>query len=192
MNTERCIHTTKVIDVPDKTKTAKSANVSRPKITFERTFRASMEEVWELWTTKGGLEMWWGPEGFTTAVSKLDLRPGGEFEYAMTATSPDAVEAMKSAGLSLTSVARGRYAEITPRRRLAYVTVADFIPGIAPYEVAAVVEIHPASGGVRMVVTEDAMHDDLWTQRSMMGMNSSLDRLTKVLDARHGQRRAPR
>jgi len=43
-----------------------------------------------------------------------------------------------------------------------------------------------------MVVTEDAMHDDLWTQRSMMGMNSSLDRLAKVLDARHGQRRAPR
>src|SRR5947208_8983065 len=151
-----------------------------------------MEEVWELWTTKGGLEMWWGPEGFTTAVSKLDLRPGGEFEYAMPATSPDEVEAMKPAGLSLTSVARGRYAEVTPRRRLAYVTVADFIPGVAPYEVAAVVEIHPASGGVRMVVTEDAMHDDLWTQRSMMGRNSSLDRLTTCPDRRNGQRPAPR
>jgi len=182
----------KGIDMPDKTKTAKSANVSRAKITFERSLPESVEDVWELWTTKAGLESWWGPEGFTTAVSKLDLRPRGEFEYAMTATSPDAVEAMKSAGLSLTSVARGRYTEVTPRRRLAYVTVADFIPGIAPYEVAAVVEIHPAAGGVRMVVTEDAMHDDLWTQRSMMGMNSSLDRLAKVLDARHGQRRAPR
>src|SRR5437667_7528709 len=119
------MHTTKVIDVLDKTKTAKSANVSRPKITFERTFRVSVEEVWELWTTKGGLEMWWGREGFTTAVSKLDLRPRGEFEYAMTATSPDAVEAMKSAGLSLTSVARRTYAEITPRPPLTYVTGAD-------------------------------------------------------------------
>src|SRR5439155_6931575 len=26
-----------------------------------RTFQASAKEVWELWTTKEGLESWWGP-----------------------------------------------------------------------------------------------------------------------------------
>ncbi len=124
-----------------KTKTATSANVSRPKITFQRTFRAIVEDVWDLWTTKEGLESWWGPEGFATTVRKLDLRPGGEFEYAMTATSPDLIEGMKSAGLPLTSVARGTYTEVTPPQRLAYTTLADFIPGVAPYEVAAVAEI---------------------------------------------------
>ena len=46
------------------------------------------------------------------------------------------------------------------------------------------VEIQPLGRGVRMVVTEDAMHDELWTERSTMGMNSSLDRLAKVLKAR--------
>jgi len=178
--------------MPTKTKTARSAEVSRPNITFERTFQASAKDVWELWTTKEGLESWWGPEGFTTTIKKFDLRPGGEFEYDMTATSPDAIEAMKAAGLPLTSLARGTYTEVTPPRRLAYKTLADFIPGVAPYEVAAVVEIHPVARGVRMLVTEDAMHDELWTERSTMGMNSSLDRLAKVLEARHGKRRTAR
>ena len=26
-------------------------------------FKATLEEVWELWTTKDGIESWWGPEG---------------------------------------------------------------------------------------------------------------------------------
>ena len=179
-------------DVPTKGKTATSARVSRPKIRLERTFQASAKEVWELWTTKEGLEAWWGPEGFTTTVYKLDLRRGGEFEYAMTATRQDLIEGMKAMGLPLTSVAHGTYTEVTRPRRLAYITVADFIPGVAPYEVAAVVEIQPVGRGVRMVETEDAMHDELWTERSTMGMNSSLDRLAKVLEARLGKRRTSR
>ncbi len=38
-----------------------------------------------------------------------------------------------------------------------------------------------------MVVTEDAMHDERWTQMSVLGMNSSLDKLAKVLEARHAR-----
>src|SRR5205823_13949104 len=50
--------------------------IDRPKLTVERTFRASIDEVWELWTTKDGIESWWGPDGFSVAVRDLDLRPG--------------------------------------------------------------------------------------------------------------------
>ena len=103
-----------------------------------------------------------------------------------------AIEAMKSAGLDLASVAGGTYNEVTPRRRLVYTTLADFIPDVAPYEVVAMVELHPTAQGVRLVVKEDAMHDDLWTERSTMGMDSSLDRLVKFLDARSGRRQTTR
>src|SRR3989449_11746719 len=99
---------------------------------------------------------------------------------------------MKAAWLPLTSLAHGTYTEVTRPRRLAYKTLVDFIQGVAPYEVAAAVEIQPVGGRVRMVVTEDAMHDELWTERSTMGMNSSLDRLAEVLDARPGGRRTLR
>ena len=168
-----------------KSKSPTSATAPRAKLTFERTFRAAtVDEVWDLWTTKAGLESWWGPEGFVTKVSKLELRPGGKFEYAMTATDSAQMEGLKAAGLPLTTVTGGTYVEVTPRTRLVYRTVADFIPGVAPYEVVAVVEIHGRTQGVHMVVTEDAMHDEQWTRMSAMGMNSSLDKLAKALDAR--------
>ena len=47
------------------------------KISFERKYEAPVEDVWDLWTTAEGIESWWGPEGFSVRVSKLDLRPGG-------------------------------------------------------------------------------------------------------------------
>ena len=168
------------------TKTPASAEASRQKITIERTFRATVEDVWDLWTTKKGLESWWGPEGFVTTVHRLDLRPGGGFEYEMTATAPAQVEAMKKANLPLTSGAHGTYVEVTPRRRLAYRTLADFIPGVAPYEIGAVIDFHTVPKGVRLTVTEDAMHNEEWTKMSVMGMNSSLDKLAKVLEERRG------
>ena len=61
--------------------------MTKKKITIERTFEASVQDVWELWTTKEGIESWWGPEGFTTTVRKIDVRVGGELHYAMTATA---------------------------------------------------------------------------------------------------------
>src|SRR5438046_9309526 len=94
------------------------------------------------------------------------------------------MEGVKPACRLLTADAGGTNVEMTSRTRLVFRTVADFIPGVAPYEVVAVVEIHGRTHGVHMVVTEDAMHDDQWTQMSAMGMNSSLDKLAKVLDAR--------
>ena len=44
------------------------------------------------------------------------------------------VEAMKQANLPLTRRAHGIYGEVTPRRRLAYRTVADFIPDVKSNE----------------------------------------------------------
>src|SRR2546428_12631200 len=94
----------------------------------------------------------------------------------MTATRPDLIEGMKAAGLPLTSVAHGTYTEVTRPRRLAYTTLVDFIQGVAPYEVAAVVEIQPGGGGGRMGGDEGAMPDGVWTEGAPMGMNKSPDR----------------
>ena len=57
-------------------------------ITLERTYDATVEDVWALWTTKEGIESWWGPDGFSVEVRVIDLRPGGELLYAMTVIEP--------------------------------------------------------------------------------------------------------
>jgi uncharacterized protein YndB with AHSA1/START domain len=136
-----------------------------------------------MWTTPEGIESWWGPEGFTVKVRKLDLWSGGELVYAMTATGPEQIEFLKKAGMPLTIETRATYTEVVPERRLAYDTWADFMPGVEPYDVAMLVEFHPRGPEVRMVMTFDAMHDEQWTQMAVMGWESELGKLAKALGA---------
>lgn len=165
------------------TTTTDSRTSEPPKrITLERIYQANVQDVWDLWTTKEGIESWWGPGGFAVTVRKLDLRPGGQLLYAMTAVDPPQVEFMKKAGMPLTTEGRITYTDIVPLRRLASIHLTDFIPGVEPYDVATVVELLPARQGVRMVLTFDAMHSDEWTQRAVMGWESELGKLAKVLN----------
>ncbi len=156
---------------------------ARSKVTIERAFNAPIADVWELWTTKEGIESWWGPEGFAVKVRKLELRPGGELAYAMIATAPEQIEFLKKAGMPLTNEHRLTYTEVVPRRRLAYTHLADFIPGVKPYQVATTVDFDASPQRVRMVLTFDAMHDEYWSQMAVMGWESELGKLAKLLEA---------
>jgi uncharacterized protein YndB with AHSA1/START domain len=156
---------------------------ARRAVSIERTFNAAIEDVWELWTTKEGIESWWGPEGFAVKVRKLDLRPGGELAYAMIATGLDQIEFMKKAGMPVTNEHRLTFTEVVPPRRLAYDHEADFIPGVKPYRVSTTVEFESSPQGVKMVLTFDAMHDEHWTKMAVMGWESELDKLAIQLRA---------
>jgi uncharacterized protein YndB with AHSA1/START domain len=156
------------------------------KMTLERTYQAPIEHVWELWTTKEGIESWWGPEGFTVQVNKMDLRPGGRLEYAMTATGPEQIAFMQKANMPLTTQTRLTYTEVVPMKRLAYETIADFVPGVEPYNVSTVVELEATAKGVRMMLTFDAMHDEQWTKMAVMGRESELRKLAGVLGQKNG------
>jgi uncharacterized protein YndB with AHSA1/START domain len=156
----------------------------RPKLTLERTFTASVDEVWELWTTREGMEAWMGPEGFKVTVQELDLRPGGHLVYAMTAVGPDQVEYMSRAGMPLVSVQRVVFVEVDRPRRLVSRSVADFIPGVEPYDVETVVQLEQVPEGTRLVLTFDAMHDERWTELARLGRESELRKLGELLTAR--------
>ena len=158
--------------------------ISRPAVTVERVFQASAEEVWELWTTKDGIEAWWGPEGFSVGVRALDLRAGGVLEYTMTATRGEEIDYMKKAGMPLSTLNKITFTEVSAPRRLAYRELVDFIPGVEPYEVSVVVDFLPVPSGVRIVVTFDRMHDDHWTSLAKLGRESELERLARLLAAR--------
>ena len=164
---------------------APASTISRARFSIQRSYAASIDEAWALWTTKSGIESWWGPEGFDVAVTSLDLRPGGELVYVMTAAAPEQVAFMKRARMPLSTKCRVTYTEVVPPGRLAYKTLADFIPGVEPYEVATVVELEAADGGVRLVISFDAMHDDIWTERARAGHESQMRKLDALLAAQH-------
>src|SRR3954469_18969042 len=49
-------------------------------ITFQRTFAAPREDVFEAWTQPEQLAEWWDPTGARLSECAIDLRPGGAFK----------------------------------------------------------------------------------------------------------------
>jgi uncharacterized protein YndB with AHSA1/START domain len=152
---------------------------SSPKVVVERTYRARVEELWELWTTKKGFESWWGPEGFRVEVQTIEARPGGTLSYLMIADAPEQIAAMKQMGQPISHATTGTFAEISPLQRLAITHLIDFLPGVQPYESTMRVEFLPAGDRVRMVVTLDPMHDEQFTKMATMGFTSQLTKLDR-------------
>jgi uncharacterized protein YndB with AHSA1/START domain len=153
-------------------------------IQLRRSFAAPAEAVWALWTTKDGIESWWGPLGFAVTVHAIDLRPGGRLDYTMTAVAPDQIGFMNRAGMPLAHTVTITYTEVVPLRRLAYINLVDFVPGVAAYEVGTLVDLRETAAGVDMTLTLDAMHDQMWTERAVAGWESELGKLEALVGQR--------
>ena len=52
-------------------------------ITLTRVFDAPRELVFEAWTDPERVVQWWGPNGFTTTIHEMDVRPGGVWRFVM-------------------------------------------------------------------------------------------------------------
>ena len=148
-------------------------------VVIERTYRAGVEELWALWTTKDGFESWWGPEGFRTDVHVLEARPGGALEYDMVADTPETIAAMRAMGEAVSHATRGTYAEFRPLQHLRLVHIIDFIAGVDPYETMIDVDFSAAGDQARMVVTLHPHLDPEWTRMSLEGFTSSLTKLDR-------------
>ena len=148
---------------------------------IERTVSASPARVWELWTTPEGISQWWAPDGFRTDVTTLDLRPGGELVYTMTAIAPEQVAFMTQHGMPLSTQSRKYFTEIDEPTRLGYRSVVDFVPDYEPYEQLTEIELHPTDGGTRIVMHVEPMHDEIWTQRLVAGRANELDNLAALV-----------
>ena len=153
-------------------------------IKLERSYDAPVEDLWDLWTTKEGLESWWGPEGFRIDVHELDLKVGGELRYDMIAVDPEQIEFMKKSGMGVSHDTRGTFVEIEPLRRLKIRYVIDFLPGVETYENNVLVEFFPKGKGVRMVITVDPHIDERMTGMATQGWESQLTKLPEALAAR--------
>lgn len=60
-----------------------TSNTADRELRLTRTLDAPIELVWEVWTDPKHIAQWWGPNGFTNTISKMDIEPGGEWELVM-------------------------------------------------------------------------------------------------------------
>ena len=61
----------------------KKNNTKDRELFLSRTLNAPVELVWEVWTDPKHIANWWGPNGFTNTISKMEIRPGGEWDLVM-------------------------------------------------------------------------------------------------------------
>jgi Activator of Hsp90 ATPase homolog 1-like protein len=110
-------------------------------------------------------------------VSKLELRPGGQLRYTMTATAPEQAAFMRNTGNPLSIEVRKTFTEVAPPTRLAYLSLIDFVPGHEPYEHLTTIDIEPAGDRTNVVLTVDPLHDETWTEGYRAHRGNELDNL---------------
>jgi uncharacterized protein YndB with AHSA1/START domain len=158
---------------------ANPAGQAQAAVVVERTYRAPVEDLWALWTTKAGFESWWGPEGFRVEVHALEARAGGALEYDMIADTPEMVAAMKAMNQAVSHNTHGKYGEFQPHQRLTLVHVIDFIVGVEPYRQTIEVDFRARGDQASMMVTIHPHIDAHWTNMAVMGFNSQLTKLDR-------------
>jgi uncharacterized protein YndB with AHSA1/START domain len=140
--------------------------IDGPTLHIERLFKAPIEKVWAMWTTKEGLEKWYWPAPLAAKVLHLDVRVGGSFEIA---------------AVGLTATSRGTFTEVLVNQRLGMLAIIDFLPGLEAYDRADTVELQAVKGGTKMVFTCTRMHAPEWTERAIQGWQGAFEKLAKAL-----------
>ena len=55
-----------------------------------RVFDAPRDLVFQMWTDPKHIAQWWGPNGFTSTIYEMDVKPGGVWQFVM--HGPDGVD----------------------------------------------------------------------------------------------------
>ncbi|HEV7968248.1 MAG TPA: SRPBCC domain-containing protein [Candidatus Acidoferrales bacterium] len=64
-------------------KTSADSNTADRELVFKRILDAPRDLVFEAWTDPKHVARWWGPNGFKTTISEMDVRPGGVWRLVM-------------------------------------------------------------------------------------------------------------
>jgi uncharacterized protein YndB with AHSA1/START domain len=83
-------------------------------VTFERTYDAPVEKVWQAWTDAEQLKKWWGPDNVTIPECEIDLRVGGRLYIVMEAT--EAMGQFKGTRWPM----EGKFTAVEPNSKISY------------------------------------------------------------------------
>jgi uncharacterized protein YndB with AHSA1/START domain len=84
------------------------SNTTDRELRITRTLDAPVELIWEVWTKPEHIAKWWGPNGFTNTISKMDIKPGGEWHLVM--HGPDGTDYIN----------KSIFKEVIPFKKLVY------------------------------------------------------------------------
>jgi len=166
--------TTSIIDRPA------TKSVER-ELVINRVFNAPREQVWKAWTEPEQMKRWWGPKGFTSPVSKIDLRVGGKYLGSM--RSPEGKDFWST----------GVYREIVPMERIVCTdSFADEKGNVVPathygmgedfpLEMLITVTFEDIGHKTSLTLRHEGLPADKMRELTEAGWKESFDKLAEIL-----------
>ncbi|KRB57145.1 SRPBCC domain-containing protein [Flavobacterium sp. Root186] len=62
---------------------SKNNNIENRRLQSKILLKAPTDIVWEVWTNPEHIANWWGPNGFTNTIHKMDFQEEGEWNLTM-------------------------------------------------------------------------------------------------------------
>ncbi|MFP3907253.1 MAG: SRPBCC domain-containing protein [Acidimicrobiales bacterium] len=152
-------------------------------VVIERSFDAPVELIWRMWTDPEHFAAWYGPDGATIPVAKMDVRVGGTRLVCMEMHGPDGPMQMWFTG---------EFREVVENERLVYTeSMADEhgnvlspsdtgMPEDAPVTTEVRVDIEPVGASTRMVMTHVGVPGD---SPAASGWAMAFDKLAAYVDS---------
>jgi len=122
-------------------------NASPDAVVIERSFDAPVAQIWQMWTDPEHFAAWYGPDGASIPVAKMDVRVGGTRLVCMEAQTPAGPMQMWFTG---------EYLEVTENTRLVYTeSMCDQSGNVLAPSAMGMPEDHPTTTEVRVELDED-------------------------------------
>ena len=161
-----------------------TAEPKKRDLVVTRVFDVPLKQVWNAWSDPKHVMRWWGPDGFTCPVAKMDFRQGGTSLVCMRAPKEFGGQDMYNTWT---------YEEIVPMKRFVYILrfadkdgnmmdpAKQGLPPETPKEVRNEVtfrELGPDK--TEVTVTEYDWAVGQMMERSKMGLEQCLDKMAAL------------
>jgi uncharacterized protein YndB with AHSA1/START domain len=156
-------------------------------VMIERSFDAPADLIWQMWTDPEHFAAWYGPDGATVPVAKMDVRIGGTRLVSM---------AMQTLDGPMRVWFTGEYREVVENERLVYTeSMCDEtgnvlspsgmgLPAGHPTTTEVRVELENVDGRTKMVMTHVGIPGD---SPGAAGWAMALDKLAIRVEALSGR-----
>jgi uncharacterized protein YndB with AHSA1/START domain len=153
-------------------------NPSQHAVVIERCFDAPVDLIWQMWTDPEHFKAWYGPDGATIPIVKMDVRVGGTRLVCMEMDTSDGPTQMWFTG---------EYLEVIEHQRLVYTeSMSDErgnvssppdmgMPEGHPMTTEVRVELEDLGGRTKMVMTHAGIPAD---SPGAIGWGMAFDKLT--------------
>lgn len=150
-------------------------------LVITRVFDAPVRLVWRAWSEPEHFMRWWGPEGFTCPVCRMDFRAGGKYLWCM--RSPEGRDYWTT----------GAFKEIVPLKRIVYTdSFSDEKGNIQPAsahglsgewkdEMLVTVTFEERAGKTTMILRHADLPEGEVKDMTGVGWNGSFDKLAESL-----------